>query len=479
MFAVVLLALLISVPVRAELRDPNNSADYIILTNQEVLSNNAWIDSLLGYRDSQGRVSMAVTVEEIWAEFTPAGSDSAIREFLHYAYDNWQAPRLKDVFIVGHVDVVPSHYVEEFADSIYDFWSDYFFVADRIDSLTLPLFKIGRLPWSPSNSEPLPNFFQKVWAYESQTALCNQTVQLIADSLAGAWSFEFVCDSIASYFPSNVDIERDYTGRLAGDPAYGDREEILANLSDGPFAMFLSGYCGSQDWLSTDSIHINADDLSVLDNAPCYSIYSGMTNSDLPMGSLEMTNMSAAVLNLMGGAIAGFGTSTVSWFISGSKYEFSIAGVLFDAENATVGDIWFEATADYYESGLNTPNLVWVETIQSSVLLGDPATLIPGRITGIDEIAAPVIPSTIQIVGNYPNPFNPSTTINFMLNRAGSARLTVYDITGRAVTTLADQSYAAGQHSLVWNAEGQASGMYLVRLESAGQFSTHRVTLLK
>jgi hypothetical protein len=97
----------------------------------------------------------------------------------------------------------------------------------------------------------------------------------------------------------------------------------------------------------------------------------------------------------------------------------------------------------------------------------------------VDPITSPIVPSQIEIVGNYPNPFNSSTTIRFMLNRAGNAKLTAYDITGRAIATLADDMFSSGEHSILWSPIGLASGTYLVRLESAGQFSTHRVILLK
>ncbi len=477
MFAVVLLALLISVPVRAELRDPNNSADYIILTNQEVFSNNAWIDSLLDYRAAQGRVSMAVTVEEIWAEFTPEGSASAIREFLHYAYDNWQTPRLKDVFIVGHVDVVPTHEMHGIVGD-YDYWSDYYFAVTDPTGTFEPRFSLGRLPWSPTFVDPLPNFLNKIETYESGTQeSCSQRVLLIADSFNVMYQFEQTADSIANFFPEGTEFERDYIGRTSGDPDYGDRDEILSNLSAGPFAMFILGHLGGRLWLEGQPIVV--EDFNALTNAPCYSIYSGFTNDDLGYNAVETTNMSAAVLSEIGGAIVGFSNSKMDWAVAGREFEYEIGQALASGLNGSINSVWNQTIADYLESNNVISGTSYYETLFTSILLGDPATIIPGRTTSADPIVSPVVPSTIQIVGNYPNPFNPSTTINFMLNRAGNARLTVYDITGRSVTTLAEQSFTAGSHSIVWNAAGLASGIYLVRLESAGQFDTHKITLLK
>ena len=89
---------------------------------------------------------MAVTVEEIWDEFTPS-NQNGIRDFLHYAYENWQEPRLKDVFIVGHTDIVPS--VPRISDLIpsVTFLSDYSFSLANFDSVEQPRFQVGRLPW--------------------------------------------------------------------------------------------------------------------------------------------------------------------------------------------------------------------------------------------------------------------------------------------------------------------------------------------
>jgi hypothetical protein len=77
----------------------------------------------------------------------------------------------------------------------------------------------------------------------------------------------------------------------------------------------------------------------------------------------------------------------------------------------------------------------------------------------------------------YPNPFNPSTTISFGLPQAADVRLTVYDITGREVTTLANARMDAGYHTVEFSAAGLPSGVYLCRLH-AGEFSAMRKLVL-
>lgn len=89
-------------------------------------------------------------------------------------------------------------------------------------------------------------------------------------------------------------------------------------------------------------------------------------------------------------------------------------------------------------------------------------------------------PAAFALEGNYPNPFNPGTSIHFALPEAAVVRLVVYDVGGQAVATLIDgQPYGAGHHAMTFAAAGLASGVYLYRLE-AGRFQqVERMTLVK
>jgi DNA-binding beta-propeller fold protein YncE len=89
------------------------------------------------------------------------------------------------------------------------------------------------------------------------------------------------------------------------------------------------------------------------------------------------------------------------------------------------------------------------------------------------------VPDRFILMQAYPNPFNPSTTINFMLHEAGHARLAVYDVSGREVAVLADQAMAPGTYQYTFDAAGLGSGVYLYRLDFGGQVATGRMTLVK
>jgi hypothetical protein len=80
---------------------------------------------------------------------------------------------------------------------------------------------------------------------------------------------------------------------------------------------------------------------------------------------------------------------------------------------------------------------------------------------------------------NYPNPFNPSTTISFNLSQTGYTSLKIYDVTGREVAELISGEINAGQHSVVFNAENLSAGIYFYRLESSGNVAVKKMLLVK
>ena len=97
----------------------------------------------------------------------------------------------------------------------------------------------------------------------------------------------------------------------------------------------------------------------------------------------------------------------------------------------------------------------------------------------VDEERPVEVPEAFTLEQNYPNPFNPTTVIPFTLPQAGGVTLTVYDLQGRRVATLAQGHYPAGTHEVSFDASHLASGVYLYRLETGGQQLHRTMTLVK
>ena len=94
------------------------------------------------------------------------------------------------------------------------------------------------------------------------------------------------------------------------------------------------------------------------------------------------------------------------------------------------------------------------------------------------------MPESHQLLSNYPNPFNPSTNINFVVEQTGPVKLSVFDILGRTVADLVNSDYTAGSYSLYWDAKSNAgvtlpSGSYWVYLNTPSQKVMHRIVLIR
>ena len=101
---------------------------------------------------------------------------------------------------------------------------------------------------------------------------------------------------------------------------------------------------------------------------------------------------------------------------------------------------------------------------------------IRGVVTVEDEEA---FSRSFNLYPNYPNPFNPSTTISFTLSKSSHISLLIYDIHGREVESLIEGIQPAGSHSIEWNASNLASGVYFYRLTADEFIQTRKMILIK
>ncbi len=88
------------------------------------------------------------------------------------------------------------------------------------------------------------------------------------------------------------------------------------------------------------------------------------------------------------------------------------------------------------------------------------------------------------VVNNYPNPFNPETTINFNLPEAGNTTLEIYNVRGQKITTLINERLNADQHEVTWNGTDESgknvtSGVYFYKINSGRYTATKKMILLK
>ncbi len=102
---------------------------------------------------------------------------------------------------------------------------------------------------------------------------------------------------------------------------------------------------------------------------------------------------------------------------------------------------------------------------------------IPTTPTANDDLAE--VPEAIVLYPNFPNPFNPTTSIRYALPQAAEVRLAVYDVLGRQVAVLAEGMKPPGEHLVEVDAGRWASGLYFYTIEAAGQKQTQHMMLIK
>lgn len=156
------------------------------------------------------------------------------------------------------------------------------------------------------------------------------------------------------------------------------------------------------------------------------------------------------------------------WLIAKDK-----SGVTFDSQNSSV-NITFNTkgiSADTYETLM-------------TVTTNDPDNRvfeIPVTLNVNDAVSNEIenTPGKISLEQNYPNPFNPSTVISYQLAEHSEVRLEVFNMQGQKVTTLQRGRQSAGEHKVEFDASNLASGIYIYRLQTAGQTLTRKMVLIK
>jgi flagellar hook assembly protein FlgD len=94
------------------------------------------------------------------------------------------------------------------------------------------------------------------------------------------------------------------------------------------------------------------------------------------------------------------------------------------------------------------------------------------------------MPEKFTIHQNYPNPFNPVTTLRYELPEQTHVNITIYDMLGRKVKTLINQTQDAGYRSVIWEATNDygkpvSAGIYLYQIQAGEYNSTQKMVLLK
>jgi hypothetical protein len=110
--------------------------------------------------------------------------------------------------------------------------------------------------------------------------------------------------------------------------------------------------------------------------------------------------------------------------------------------------------------------------------------IVPVTLNVVQTANEPTLPAITKLKSNYPNPFNPETTINFSLKEAGPVELAIYNIKGQKIKTLVNEILPAQNYNIVWNGRDDnnqqvSSGVYFYRMHTPTYTSTRKMILMK
>ena len=89
-----------------------------------------------------------------------------------------------------------------------------------------------------------------------------------------------------------------------------------------------------------------------------------------------------------------------------------------------------------------------------------------------------IVPNTYAL-SSYPNPFNPVTSITYGLPEHTNIQIVVYDLSGKQIESLINESQSPGYHSINWNADNHPSGMYFITMIAGEYVNTQKLMLVK
>ncbi len=167
---------------------------------------------------------------------------------------------------------------------------------------------------------------------------------------------------------------------------------------------------------------------------------------------------------------------TENTFYGGDENVNARSAIDFDA----AGNIVFMENSNEHVFHLSPPG---VGATNSFTTTAPENFTVDAGVVGIGDDDG-LLPTAYRLDANYPNPFNPSTTIEYQLAKTGQTTLIVYNSLGQQVRTLVNGIQSAGQHTSVWDGRDNAgkavaSGVYILRMQSGKFAKSQRMTLLR
>ncbi len=360
--------------IPSDLRNPNNGADYIIITATELMRD---VQPLANFRSQQGMRTKVVNVQDVYDEFNHGILNPyAIRDFLKYAYENWQPPAPTYVLLVGDANpidktsIVPTIQIQ--VPGYGSSSSDHQFVTFRGDDF-FPEMYIGRVP--ATNSVDARIFVERAIKYETTDEIGPWHKRILM--LAGSdEDFHAQTDSLVeeNRLTEKYETQLIYAApSVEGDQLLGEGStpvgrQVIDGFNNGASLVNYVGHGAGGRWASSRMMDLedpqkNLTNISQLPFVISMTCFTGEFDSKTGCLAEEFLRSES------GGAIGVIGGTSIGLLYQDHVLNKEILEVIFHDKTKHIGAILAEAKTRFLINLPGYPDLAEVFT-----LFGDPAT---------------------------------------------------------------------------------------------------------
>ncbi|MDY6971707.1 MAG: C25 family cysteine peptidase [Thermodesulfobacteriota bacterium] len=352
----------------ANLKGPHNGADYVVITARDFLPS---VRPLCLLRRAGGLRVRAVSIEDIYSEFNYGVFDpGAIKDFLKYAYENWEPPAptyvlfvgdantdYRDYFGTGKKNIVPVHLsVTELGLTPDDNW----FVCVQGEDI-LPEMMVGRIPGCSAGA--VADLVDKIIDFEQAGDYGPGSVLFAADD--GDMGFQELNEELAALLPPEFTAEKVYLG------LYGDvnkaTEDLIRNMNQGMMISNYVGHGGVTNWAG--EYMFSSSDIPDLANQDLYTFAVMMTCLNGYFSQPYYYCLAEELLAAAnGGAIACFAPSGLGYLWEHEILDNELFKAVFEEWNNVFGLITTRSKIAAYAGGASE------DTVRAFTLFGDPAS---------------------------------------------------------------------------------------------------------
>ena len=466
-----ILSVSVSFSIFAQLKNHSNQSDYIIITPSQFVNT---LQPFADWRQQKGLNVKVVELQQIYSEFPDSLKPYSIRDFISYTLTYWSDPKPKYILLVGNSELLPDYKVPSmFADTTHREDSvaiDEWYSVNSYQSDTKPDVELGRLP--VNNEQELNNIIDKTIYFEDSLSFkdYNTDFLFLTDKTQPALFEDQANKFISNTVPFDFSIDTIFAGQDS--IVERTREKLFGALNSGTLFLSYYGHGAPYTWSKYNIFTVGDVNSLKKNNLPFIFTAAACEQS------FDYPNDSSIVRKLLvldkSGTVASVNSTGLNYIGLGSDFLNSFYNYLFNNQNVSLGEATLHAKFSLENSSTSKDAIP-----RRYTLLGDPALKIPlGTISQVD-ISNQNIPETYSLKQNFPNPFNPSTTIRYSVPKAGFITIKVYNILGELVSTLINEYRQAGNYEIKFNGSNLSSGVYFYRMQAGNFVEAKKLILLK